>query len=119
MNTDSGIIYCPASLIGIITPEVEDIEYQEVESRLLETHESVELDKNGLLTLWQKVCNLSNGEHEVQFSYMHGDSDLEVSGNVRIDESGIWMHDLKAMDEVCNEYQITFDAKYFNTYYLR
>ena len=114
-----GTIYCPASLIGILTDnKVEDIDYTEVESRLLDESKSIELDDEGLLSLWQKTGNLPNGMHDIQFTHFHEGVELEVFGEVFMNADGIEWHDLKAIDENNNVYDITFDCRRFNKYYM-
>ena len=115
-----GQIFCPPTLVGILTQparEVIDVEYIEIESALFGGSGAIELDAAGLKTLSGLLDGKPDGKHSVGFSYLHGDRDLEVSGEVSLKGGEISWHCLDATSEDGDEYPVTFDAAAFNRDY--
>lgn len=117
-----------AQFIELILPttktEIVDTEYIEIDSVLckpvidISTGEKID-NWDGRIEMWKALCNLQNGEHCVEFSATHEGQNLDYWIRVWMDDSGMWMYDdFVAIDEEGNEYEVIFDAKYYNKYYL-
>jgi hypothetical protein len=116
-----GQIFCPNHLAGILANlhprTVEDTGYIELESKFLNA-DHVELSDAGLCSLRDKIGDLREGKHSIQFSYMHGDEDLEIFGEVSLQDGRIFWYDLSATTEDNEIRPVLFDSEEFNRDYL-